>query len=159
MPVSGCACLVAADWWDDRFGLGHSSTFANNNVACRVGRAVLATLTADGFAEAVARLGIRTVVNLQDDNTDPDLPLTFWSARHVKESAWCARLGVRSSRLFLGRLLSSRACLRFAGRERFSKTKPRRTIIFQPTATTPLNPCLSQRVHSNHSPPRKTAEI
>ena len=53
-----------------------------------------------------------------------------------------------SSRLFLGRLLSSRACLRFAGCQRFSKTKPRRTMIFQRTATTPLTPCLTPRVHS-----------
>src|SRR5215470_2997210 len=59
-----------------------------------------------------------------------------------------------SSRLFLGRLLSSRACLRFADRVRFSKTKPRRTMIFQRTATTPLTPCLSPRVQSSsHRPP------
>jgi hypothetical protein len=60
----------------------------------------------------------------------------------------CSSASMSSSRLFLGRLLSSRACLRFAGRERFSKTKPRRTIIFQRTATTPLTPCLSPRVQS-----------
>ena len=60
----------------------------------------------------------------------------------------CSSDAMSSSRLFLGRLLSSRACLCFAGRERFSKTKPRRTMIFQRTATTPLIPCLSTRVHS-----------
>lgn len=38
------ACLVANDWWTSRFALGHSSTFANNNVACAVARAVLAAL-------------------------------------------------------------------------------------------------------------------
>jgi hypothetical protein len=54
-----------------------------------------------------------------------------------------------SSRLFLGRLLSSRACLRFAGCERFSKTEPRRTMIFQRTASNPLTSCLSPRVQSN----------
>jgi hypothetical protein len=53
-----------------------------------------------------------------------------------------------SSRLFLDRLLSSRARLRFAGCERFSKTKSRRTMIFQRTATAPLTHCLSPRVHS-----------
>ena len=53
-----------------------------------------------------------------------------------------------SSRLFLGRLLSSRACLRFADWERFSKTKPRPTMIFQRTTTAPLTHCLSPRVHS-----------
>jgi len=60
----------------------------------------------------------------------------------------CSSASMSSSRLFLGRLLSSRACLRFADRERFSKTKPRRTMIFQRTATPPLTSCLSPRVHS-----------
>src|ERR1700758_4023416 len=49
----------------------------------------------------------------------------------------CSPASMNSSRLFLGRLLSSRACLCFADRERFSKTKPRRTMIFQRTATPP----------------------
>jgi hypothetical protein len=64
----------------------------------------------------------------------------------------CSSASMSSSRLFLGRLLSSRACLRFADRERFSKTKPRRTMIFQRTATPPLTSCLSPRVHSIESP-------
>ena len=64
----------------------------------------------------------------------------------------CSSDAMSSSRLFLGRLLSSRACLRFAGRERFCKTKPRRTIIFQRTATTPLTLCLSPRVQSTLNP-------
>lgn len=57
------ACLVAEDWWTPRFALGHSSTFANNDVACAVGCAVLRKLgqpSADGSsllerAEAVGR--------------------------------------------------------------------------------------------------------
>jgi hypothetical protein len=49
----------------------------------------------------------------------------------------CSSASMSSNRLFLGRLLSSGACLRFAGRERFSKTNPGRTMIFQRTATTP----------------------
>src|SRR5579864_6824870 len=69
-------------------------------------------------------------------------------SKHLAHSQ-CSSASMSSSRLFLGRLLSSRACLRFADRERFSKTKPRRTMIFQRTATTPLTPCLSTRVHSN----------
>lgn len=64
----------------------------------------------------------------------------------------CSSDAMSSSRLFLGRLLSSRACLRFAGRQRFSKTKPRRTMILQRTATTPLNLCLTPRVHSTAPP-------
>lgn len=69
----------------------------------------------------------------------------------------CSSDAMSSSRLFLGRVLSSRACLRFAGRERFSKTQPRRTMIFQPTTTTPLTPCLSPRVHSTESLSPRTA--
>src|SRR5262245_1053867 len=59
------ACLASADWWDDRFGLRHSSTFANNNIACRVGRAVLAALTTDGFCAEVARKGERLLAGLR----------------------------------------------------------------------------------------------
>jgi acetylornithine/succinyldiaminopimelate/putrescine aminotransferase/predicted amino acid dehydrogenase len=35
------ACIARRDVWDDRFGLLHSSTFANNNLACRVAIGVL----------------------------------------------------------------------------------------------------------------------
>ena len=61
----------------------------------------------------------------------------------------CSSDAMSSGRLFLGRLLSSRACLRFAGCEQFCKTILRRTMIFQRTATTPLIRCLTPRVHSN----------
>ena len=60
----------------------------------------------------------------------------------------CSSASTSSSRLFLGRLLSSRACLCFAGRDRFSKITSRRTMTFQRTATAPLTPCLSLRVQS-----------
>src|SRR5205085_1920052 len=59
------ACLSAADWWDDRFGLRHSSTFANNNIACAVGRAVLRALPSDGFCAAVQRKGERLLAGLR----------------------------------------------------------------------------------------------
>jgi hypothetical protein len=77
-------------------------------------------------------------------------PMTFVSpgASGLAHSQ-CSSASMSSSRLFLGRLLSSRACFHFAGHERFSKTKPSRTMIFQRTATTPLTPCLTPRVHSN----------
>src|SRR5207244_9688071 len=52
-------------------------------------------LTADGFAEVVARLGIKTIINLQDDFPDPDLEAGFLDRRTLKESALCRRLGVR----------------------------------------------------------------
>ncbi len=38
------ACLTNAKFWDETFALKHSSTFANNNVACRVGLTVLEQL-------------------------------------------------------------------------------------------------------------------
>ena len=52
-------------------------------------------LTADGFADACTRYGIRTVVNLQDEYPDPEVARSFWSGRTVKESELCRRLGVR----------------------------------------------------------------
>src|SRR5262245_64358893 len=51
-------------------------------------------MTADGFADAVRRLGIRTVINVQDDYPDPDIRLSAWDPRTVKESKLCQRLGV-----------------------------------------------------------------
>ncbi|HZT79415.1 MAG TPA: dual specificity protein phosphatase family protein [Gemmataceae bacterium] len=52
-------------------------------------------MTADGFADAVRRYGIRTVINLQDEYPDPDVQLAFLSRQTVKESDLCAGLGVR----------------------------------------------------------------
>jgi len=51
------ACLVAERFWDDGFALRHTSTFANNNVACRVGVAVLDALTAGGLCREAMRKG------------------------------------------------------------------------------------------------------
>jgi tyrosine-protein phosphatase SIW14 len=52
-------------------------------------------LTADGFADAVSRYHIRTVVNAQDEYPDPDIDKCFFSAATVKESDLCNQLGVR----------------------------------------------------------------
>jgi tyrosine-protein phosphatase SIW14 len=52
-------------------------------------------MTADGFADAFDRLGIRTVINVQDDYPDPELHQSFFSRSTVRESDWCARHGVR----------------------------------------------------------------
>jgi len=54
-PLS--ACLTSAAMWDEGFALRHSSTFANNNVACRVGIAVLDELTTGGVCTDVERKG------------------------------------------------------------------------------------------------------
>lgn len=53
-PLGGC--FASTDFWDDRFALRHSSTFANNNVACRVGLTVLDVLTS-GLCEEVRHKG------------------------------------------------------------------------------------------------------
>lgn len=58
------ACLASADFWDDTFALRHSSTFANNNVACRVGLAVLEALTTGGLVDGAARKGARLLAGL-----------------------------------------------------------------------------------------------
>ena len=54
-PLS--ACFSSLEFWDEQFSLLHSSTFANNNVACRVGLKVLEILTSDGFCADVSRRG------------------------------------------------------------------------------------------------------
>lgn len=52
-------------------------------------------MTADGFEEAIRRYGIRTVINLQEEAEDPDLPTRYLSPLSEKESELCRRLGVR----------------------------------------------------------------
>jgi acetylornithine/succinyldiaminopimelate/putrescine aminotransferase/predicted amino acid dehydrogenase len=58
------ACLASADFWDEGFALRHSSTFANNNVSCRVGRAVLDALTRGGLCAEAGRKGERLLTRL-----------------------------------------------------------------------------------------------
>lgn len=60
------ACLVSSALWDHRFGLRHSSTFANNNVACRVGLAVLDTLRKRALVAGAERHGLRLLAGLQE---------------------------------------------------------------------------------------------
>ena len=52
-------------------------------------------MTVEGFEEAVERLQIHTIVNLRDDAPNPDVRQSYFDGRTVKESALCARLGVR----------------------------------------------------------------
>jgi len=52
-------------------------------------------MTVEGFTDAVHRLDIKTVVNVQDDFPDPDLETSFWDRRTVKESDLCHALHVR----------------------------------------------------------------
>jgi hypothetical protein len=52
-------------------------------------------MTAAGFTDTVRRYKIRTIVNVQDDFPDPDLPLGPLSFGTIKESELCDRLGVK----------------------------------------------------------------
>jgi acetylornithine/succinyldiaminopimelate/putrescine aminotransferase/predicted amino acid dehydrogenase len=61
-PLS--ALLASAEFWDEGFALRHSSTFANNNVACRVGLAVIEALTSGGLCAEAARKGRRLLTRL-----------------------------------------------------------------------------------------------
>ncbi len=66
MPIG--ACIVRPSAWDDRFGQRHSSTFANNNLACRVANATLDMLLDDDQAlvRQVATNGIYLRARLDD---------------------------------------------------------------------------------------------
>lgn len=57
-------------------------------------------LTADGFAAAVKKYGIRTVVNVENEFPDPSLPANYWGGQRETESAVCRRLGVNYVWLF-----------------------------------------------------------
>ncbi len=52
-------------------------------------------LTQDGFTDAVRRLNIRTIINLQNDYPDPDIPQTYFNQSTTKESELCKKLGVK----------------------------------------------------------------
>jgi hypothetical protein len=52
-------------------------------------------MTAEGFADAVKQLHLRTIINLQDDHPDPSLDRCFFGGGTIKESELCRQLGVR----------------------------------------------------------------
>ena len=52
-------------------------------------------MTEAGFRQAVHDLGLRTVINVQDDYPDPDIARGFWDRRTTPESELCRRLGVK----------------------------------------------------------------
>ena len=52
-------------------------------------------LTTAGFRDAVATLGIKTIVNLQDEYPDPVVSRGYFDRSSVKETEVCRRLGVR----------------------------------------------------------------
>jgi protein tyrosine/serine phosphatase len=52
-------------------------------------------MTVVGFTDALTRLKIRTVINVQNEFPDPDLRRGFLDWRTTKESELCRQLGVR----------------------------------------------------------------
>jgi tyrosine-protein phosphatase SIW14 len=52
-------------------------------------------MTSDGFAQAVQRYNIRTIVNLQDEYDDPEVDTGYFTTKTIKESELCRSLGVR----------------------------------------------------------------
>jgi protein tyrosine/serine phosphatase len=52
-------------------------------------------LTAEGFRDAVQRLHIRTIVNLQDEFPDPDVRLSYLNTSTMSEVELCKEMGVR----------------------------------------------------------------
>jgi hypothetical protein len=63
-------------------------------------------MTSPGFIEAVNRLHLHTIINLQDDVPDPDVALGYFTSRTIRESELCRQLGVHY--VFLGPDLISR---------------------------------------------------
>ncbi|MFO0865721.1 MAG: tyrosine-protein phosphatase [Gemmataceae bacterium] len=65
-------------------------------------------LTAAGFEEMIQRYGIKTVLNLQDEAKDPELPETYaaswFPGKREKESEICKRNGAEMIYLFAGHL-------------------------------------------------------
>jgi hypothetical protein len=51
--------------------------------------------TATGVIDAVERYRIRTIINLQDEYPDPELPWHYFGGGSIAESELCRRLGVR----------------------------------------------------------------
>jgi tyrosine-protein phosphatase SIW14 len=51
--------------------------------------------SAAGLRQIVKQYGIRSVINLQQENTDPYLPERWLTKPHVRESDLCRELGVR----------------------------------------------------------------
>jgi tyrosine-protein phosphatase SIW14 len=62
-------------------------------------------LTAGGLRDVVKRFGIRTVINLQEENTDPFMPEVWLGQPSIRESQLCSELGVTYYALFGGEII------------------------------------------------------
>jgi len=58
-------------------------------------------LTAEGFRDAIKKYNIKTVINLQEEAQDPDLPTTYFNSRRVRESEVCRSLGANLEFVFV----------------------------------------------------------
>lgn len=52
-------------------------------------------LTVAGFTDVIHRFGLHTIINVQEDVPDPELPQTYFDRHTTHESELCRRLGVR----------------------------------------------------------------
>lgn len=52
-------------------------------------------MTANGFADAVKQYNIRTVINLQDEYPNPELPQSYFNRQTIREKELCEQLGVK----------------------------------------------------------------
>ena len=58
-------------------------------------------LTADGFRDAIQKLGIKTVISFWDEDPDPELYDNRFSWNKIKESELCYELGVNYKFIFV----------------------------------------------------------
>ncbi len=63
-------------------------------------------LTASGLRDALREFGIRTVINLQEENVDPFMPEVWLGKPSVRESELCEQLGVNYYALIGGETIA-----------------------------------------------------
>lgn len=66
--------------------------------------------TASGLRTILRENHIRTVINLQEENTDPYMPVEWLAQSHVTESEVCRELGVNYYTLFGGETIDPGQC-------------------------------------------------
>ncbi|MBI3407568.1 MAG: dual specificity protein phosphatase family protein [Planctomycetes bacterium] len=69
-------------------------------------------LTADGFRDAIRKLNIRTVINLQEESPDPRLAKNYFNSSSIRESELCDELGVKFHFIFVETLDAGEAPLK-----------------------------------------------
>ena len=66
-------------------------------------------MTADGFRDAIQKLGIKTVISFWDEDPDPELHANRFSSGTIKESDLCKSMGADYKFIFLTLLRYDRA--------------------------------------------------